>query len=138
MISLYIIPSGEKNGDREKTARSFLNTKGAPFYKRIVDVENVDHIIDVRKKSGDDAEWYCVMYDNEHITKGVQFALPVYLISDSDVLILIKNESGYFTQSPRFFKKHVKLRNESLLPTEDQDLKYTRIMDGWVKPHVLG
>ena len=136
---LYIIKSGKKDADREQTIKSFHNTKGEPFFERVIDVENIEHIIDLRAEYVDDSDWYCVMYDNEYISEGIQFALPMYFASTvADVLIFMKNESGYITQSPRMFRKHVELKGESLMPSEDQGLKYTRVMDGWVKPNVLG
>uniref|UniRef100_A0A6M3KIK6 Uncharacterized protein n=1 Tax=viral metagenome TaxID=1070528 RepID=A0A6M3KIK6_9ZZZZ len=128
MLTLYVIPSGRKNSDINQTVESFSGLK-----MEFKSVHNIAEIMVLRKEVISEDDWFCVLFDNEKISEGLRTYLPVYFGYPSDVLVAIKKDKeDKTTQSPRFFKNHVELPDESLLPSKEGNYRFLRIMDGWV------
>jgi len=145
-ITLYIIPSGLKNADLDKTINSFTyyNEDIDEEITLIKDVVRASSIRDIMmRRNGNEDDWFIVVYDNEHITIGLAYAFMNFMRGNADVLVVMKNVDEYITQSPRAFKNFVRLGQESLLPDKDamspvtkKPLVYVRILDGWIREHV--
>ena len=145
MLDLFVIKASKANSDVHRTVNSFVwqlkdGTK-RPIFHKCYEAQNVQHVMKILKKIGVELDinvsWYGIMYDNEHLTQGLTFSLPYHLKTDFDVLQVIRNDHGDMNQSPRFFRKHVVLPEESLMPSKVQILKYSLLVDGWIRPHVL-
>jgi len=144
-VTLYVLPSGLKNADLKRTVDSFT------YYNEDIDKEitlikdwkKASSIRDVMsRRNGNEDDWYMIVYDNEHITTGLAYALHTHMNSDSDVLVIMRNAGG-ISQSPRAFRNFIKLPAESLLPDKaavrpvvGDPIKYNRVLDGWIREHV--
>ena len=127
MLTLYIVNTHNKN---KMLADLYVNMSG--LWTVRVMVNNVDEINNDEKET----DWYVTFFDNEFPNIDLRDAMRVVLVSDPlyDVFIFMeKHSDGKIFQSPRMFRKHVKLQPNSFLPEPDQDLRYERILDGWVK-----
>lgn len=130
-----------------KTVNSFVYMRKEEkfiLFTQAIEVENVQHTQRLIKKLEDEKvnfNWYGILYDNEHISEGLRGSLPFHMGTDFDVLQVVKDEGATvdgdgMIQCPRFFRKTVTLPEESLMPSKLQDLRYSLVMDGWIKPHV--
>ncbi len=127
-MDLFILPSGSEYADVKETAESF---EGIPFFYK--QVSNLQAIIDEEI----DAGWYMIMYDDEYIDDNMAKAIPIYLLSQFEVLECYKRtDDKVGTISPRLFRENIKPQRDSLLPANIKELKTSRILDGWIKPHV--
>jgi hypothetical protein len=134
-LTLYIIPSDDKK-DPKETIKSFegLATKVVLFDSR-----------ELHKIDEQESEWWCFMFDDEVIDKNLKDYLPVFLKDDSfDCFQLFKRvrvpvegtkdkvETKFFL-SPRVFKKGIKMQEgHSYMPVDVENLKSTRVLDGWI------
>lgn len=141
-LILFIIRALKNNSDASKTVDSFVvdTTEGRrSLISQAILVDNVQHTQKLLKKLELESNfgWYGILYDNEHISVGLRYTLSYHLHGSHDVVQVIKDEDGGMVQSPRFFRRNVALLEESLMPSNLQDLKYSVVMDGWIKSHVL-
>lgn len=129
-MDIFILPSGSEHADSLKTVKSFEEHDIKFMWKQ---VRNLQDIIE----SDLTGNWYMIMYDDEHIDENMAKAIPVYLLSQFDVLECYKKTTDKTgTLSPRLFRGNVRPQWDTLLPADIQNLKSTRILDGWIKPHV--
>jgi len=125
MLTLFIVNSDSRYADRERTRASFEN-----IAQDIVPVWNFRDINSIQKV----APWYGVIYDDEYIEDPLRVSLNTFFESDVDVLIVYKKELTdelHITKSPRFFRKHIILQEDSLLP-KAEDVKFETILNGWI------
>lgn len=130
MLTLYILETTEYNRSVTKTVRSV-----EPALRQFNVVKSIDDINAQTYKR----PWYLVLYDNEYLSLDLRKAVENILKMDIqyDALIFLqKDTDGKLYQSPRLFKKHVKLAKDCLLP-EDRSIKMERILDGWVNKHAI-
>ena len=124
-LKLYIVPCKRDLyiGGVEKAVRSFWNV--------ILTFQIMSS--GINKITDHEAEWFGYVNEDEWIDKDLAEALPKYLESDYDCLVLYKKvraggkERFFFT--PRIFRHTVKL-DLNLLPPED--VFSTRVLDGWL------
>ena len=135
MLTLFIVNSDSQHADRAKTEASF-----GDIPQHIVPVWNFKDINTTQKNT----EWYGVIYDDEYIEDALKVSLNIFFESDADVLIVYRKELTdelHITKAPRFFRKHVLLQEESLLPQEIvygigvNLLKFETILNGWIISH---
>ena len=127
---IFILPSGSAQADVMKTVNSFDDNNIKFMWKQ---VGSLQEVVD----SNTTGDWYMIMHDDEYIDKNLAKSLPVYLLSQFDVIECYRktgDKTG--TISPRLFRGHIKPQWDSLLPADIQKLKTTRILDGWIQPHV--
>lgn len=128
-LTVFILKSGRKQTDIEKLTMSIPDS----IHARYVTIDRLSVIDDYKPET----EWYMVLYDNEFISPSLAKSLHVYMHHDFDFYIIMKriyNDDGNMevTQSPRLFRKPVKLSRDSLMPINSEKLKSERIMDGWI------
>lgn len=126
-LTLFILVTTEENRSIKKT----LNSLEDIDHEYII-VGSIDKINNSERKT----DWYLVLYDNEFLSLDLSSALKSILTMNVpfDALIFLEKYNGKFYQSPRLFKNHVKLRENSLLP-ENCSTKMERILDGWIYKH---
>ena len=126
MLTLFILKSGKEYADAALTLASFGNGLVVETVKPVTLADIHAHEITT--------PWYCVMHDNEQLDIMLQRSLLIFLTySDADVLICYKKEREFnSTRSPRFFKKHVKIRTDCLLPQDEGSVKFDTILNGWI------
>jgi len=126
MLTLFIVNSDSRNADRKKTIASFKDvTQG------IETVWNLKDVNKIRKNN----PWYGVIYDDEYIEGALAVSLNTFFNSDADVLVVFKKvmtDELHITKAPRFFRKHIILQEDSLLPKEPEDAKFETILNGWI------
>ena len=128
MLTLFILKTSEENKSVKET---FQSLEGIDHEGCLV--KNIEEINNSEKNT----DWYLVLYDNEYLSVDLKEAVKNILTMDIpfDALIFLQKDLvGKFYQSPRLFKKHVRLKENSLLP-EDDSMKMVRILDGWVNQH---
>jgi hypothetical protein len=128
MLTLFILKTSEGNRSVKETFRSLERIDHESMF-----VESIEEINNSDKKT----DWYLVLHDNEYLSLDLKEAVKNILTMDIsfDALIFLqKDTDGKFYQSPRLFKKHVRLKKNSLLP-EDDSMKMVRILDGWINRH---
>jgi len=128
-MNIFILPSGSEHADAEKTLNSFFEFELIVYERKASSLQDiVDSEID---------DWYMIIYDDEQIDERLAKAIPVYLLSQFEVLECYKQTTDKTgTLSPRLFRGHIKPQWDTLLPENLQNLKTTKILDGWIKPHV--
>ena len=125
MLTLYIMKTHHEN---KCVADLYLSISGL-WIDRLV-VGTVDEINEDKK----DTDWYLILFDNEKVSPDLRNAISTILNVDPKIDVFIfmeKHLDDKFTQSPRMFRKNVRLQPDSFLP-EDNGYKYERILDGWV------
>uniref|UniRef100_A0A6M3LGY6 Uncharacterized protein n=1 Tax=viral metagenome TaxID=1070528 RepID=A0A6M3LGY6_9ZZZZ len=129
MLTLFILKSGKEHADAAATLASFGNGLVSETVKppALVDIH-------AYLAFGITTPWYCVMHDNEQLDIMLQRSLLIFLTyTDADVLICYKKEREFnSTRAPRFFKKHVKIRADCLLPQDEGSVKFDTILNGWI------
>ena len=130
MLTLFILKTSEENKSVKET---FQSLEGIDHEGCLV--KNIEEINNSEKNT----DWYLVLHDNEYLSvdlkEAVKNILTMNLTIPFDALIFLQKDLvGKFYQSPRLFKKHVRLKENSLLP-EDDSMKMVRILDGWVNQH---
>ena len=81
--------------------------------------------------------WYGYIFSDEYLDDEAQKALPIFLASDHfDCLVLMKkvliDGEMKVTQSPRIFRKDVRLMEGMHIPENPQRLRFERMLDGWI------
>lgn len=126
MLTLFVLPSGAKNADLDKTVGSF---------KSITPIELVT-ITDWREVNGrSNNSWMGIFWDNEGLGIDLAEALPFYFENPTyDALLCYKyinKENASYRM--RFFRRHVHLM-EDFKPLQ-MFMKVETILDGFVKSH---
>lgn len=125
LLDVFVVASGNYLFSKPKDA---IESFGAVMSRSTV-VTNQDEINSLGKAS----KWYAVIYDDEYLDPKLSEALPVFLRqSPADVLMAYKMEDKTPSLTPRFFKRHVKLAESSLLPEDTEAHVYDRILNGWI------
>jgi hypothetical protein len=93
-------------------------------------VSSIHEINEFTKES----DWFAVFFDNEYVSPDLRAAMLTIIEKDVDIdcfvfMEMYPNEKVF--QSPRMFKKHIKLREGGFMPT-DKSSKFERILDGWI------
>lgn len=135
MLTLFILKSGNPNADPKKSLASFQGLVDQFYY-----INSLSEVNSTKKNN----DWFGVIYDDEVIGDGLtQVAmddrksycpLKIHLSqTKADVLVLYKRKGGQITRSPRFFRKFVKLSENTLLPAGDHHLQFDTVLDGWIQ-----
>ena len=123
MMTLFVVNGCADAKDYPETVDSF--GRMATEVHRVASLNEIN--------ATDRAEdWYGVIYDNEAIDDPLKEGLKVFLKeTKADVLVLFKkvDEKKAF-RSPRIFRRHITLRDGSLLP--EQNVKFETVLNGWV------
>jgi|FLOH01.1.fsa_nt_gi hypothetical protein len=127
MITLFIVQSCADAKDVNQTLDSFSG-----LVDEIWCVKSLDEVNKTERKN----DWYGVIYDDELIDERLNEGLKVFIEqSTADVLVLFKiNSDGNHSKSPRLFRRHVTLRDSSMMP-EQEDLVFETVLNGWVLPN---
>jgi len=126
MLILFIMQTHHKDKNLQKLCES-LN----PLVASIVAVGKTWDINNMIK----DSDWYLVMFDNEFVSPDLRDAIKIIVETDPDYdyfIFMEKTWEGKVFQSPRMFRRDVRLQRDSFLP-EDKTLRCERILDGWIK-----
>ena len=125
---VFVMMTTEPNRSLTKTIKS-MNGVSIEFSS----VRTVDEINDNKFKT----DWYLILYDTEYLSyellKAVESLLGMDIEYDA-LIFMRKAPDGKLYQSPRMFKRHVRLAKDSFLP-EDRSMKMQRILDGWIYEH---
>jgi len=122
-LTLFVVNSCADSKDDTETIDSF----GA-MASEVHRVASLDEINATDRVE----DWYGVIYDNEAIDDPLKEGLKVFLKeTKADVLVLFKKvaEKKAF-RSPRIFRRHITLKDGSLLP--EQNVKFETVLNGWV------
>jgi len=121
VITLFVVQSCADAKDPTETIASFGSTAS-----EVHQVANLGEVNRTDRING----WYAVMYDNERIDERLLEGLKVFIeCSDADTLVLFKTGDRVF-KSPRIFRRHITLQNNSLMP--EQDVKFETVLNGWI------
>jgi hypothetical protein len=125
MITLFIVQSCADVKDVNQALDSF-----GGLVDDLWCVRSLDEVNKTERKN----DWYGVIYDDERIDERLNEGLKVFIEqSDADVLVLFKlNGDGNPSRCPRLFRRHITLRDGSLLP-EQKDLVFETVLNGWVR-----
>lgn len=130
MLTLFVLATSEGNRSVTKT----VNSVDPHQFLVVGSVDDININYDFK------TSWFLVLYDNEYLSFDLRKAVKTIMLMGDvpyDALILLeKGSDGKLYQSPRLFKKHVRLAKDSLLP-EDRSTKMERILDGWVNKHAI-
>ena len=122
MITLFVVQSCADAKDPTKTIRSC-----AEITSEVHQVASLDEINSTDRGS----DWYAVLYDNERLDEQLLEGLKVFLIETNvDVFVLYKTNGDTASKSPRIFRRHITLKDGSLMP--EQDVKFETVLNGWV------
>jgi len=97
---------------------------------KVIPVPDVAAIAATKK----DKDWYGIFYDDETMDQDLQEGLPVHLkLNDADILVLFKEtRDGRFFKSARFFRSHVPIDSENIVPIGDH-WQVSKVLDGTIK-----
>ena len=129
MLTLYIFPCDKPPlHDPERAKKSFGSVVQ---FSCLLE----DRRLDLEKDF--QTPWYGYIFSDEFLDELAMRALPVFLASNQfDCLVMmkktIKNGQLRVFQSPRIFKKDVKLIENLLIPENPQRLRFERMLDGWI------
>ena len=121
MITLFVVQSCADAKDPAKTIASCAGIASEVHQvTSLAEVNSTDRVND----------WYAVLYDNECLDEQLLEGLKVFIEqSDADALVLFKTGDKP-SKSPRLFRRHITLQNNSLMP--EQDVKFETVLNGWV------
>lgn len=124
MITLFVVQSCADAKDPTNSINSF---KGL--------VDEVYNLASLKEVNGTDrGDWYAVIYDDENINEELLEGLKVFVDeTEADVLVLFRLRDGKFYRSPRVFRRHITIKNGSLMP--EQDVKFETVLNGWILPN---
>ncbi len=127
-LTLFAVRSGNDNSN----LMNLINSFGEETIETVHSIDNLSQI----KEKNILTEWFGVFYDDEHIDQGLRVAIPIFL---TDITIEVFKfyrktfDDGINIEasiSPRIFRKHIKLQDNSLLPIIPS--RYETILNGWV------
>lgn len=128
MLTLFVVNS---TGRPIVDSKIKAMTSFGDLPDKVIRVKDYTEINNIEKGT----PWYGVVYDNEYIEDKLQAALRSFFELDVDMLIVYKKiatDELHIFKSPRFFKKEIKLQENSLLPSSDKNLKFEIILNGWI------
>ena len=127
MITLFIVQSCADAQDVNQTLDSFDG-----LVDELWCVSSLGEVNKTERKN----DWYGVIYDDERIDERLNEGLKVFIEqSEADVLVLFKMQrDGSHSKSPRLFRRHITLKDGSLLP-EREGLAVETVLNGWVLPN---
>lgn len=134
---LFIIKSGKRNASIPVLRASFIDDDGDSLFSEVVEVGNINAINDYGKT----VDWYGVLYDNEKCSIGLMDSLPIYFEYGTTgenpkpieyLVVHRKDKMMKIFTAPRFFRKHVVLQENSLMPINPESLKFEAPLDGWI------
>ena len=128
MLTVFVVESGADNADAEATVRSVLEAK-VPIDK----VVYVNHWNEIN--SCEKGDWFCVLWDNERLSTGIQDAIKEHLKNPrAEVLIIYKRlEEKKASYRPRFMRRSIWLK-EDYCPISNWVYLET-VLDGWILEH---
>jgi hypothetical protein len=126
MLTLFVLKSGKAKIDPQAAVKSFGDVVFETVHALSIDDLNKFEV---------HAPWFGVIHDNEKLDADLQAALRTFLTwSAADVLVMYKKASEAkmaVHRCPRIFRKGVKIRQDCLLPVDD-NLKFDTILNGWI------
>ena len=129
MMTLFVVQSCADAKDVNRTLDSFDG-----LVDELWCVRSLDEVNKTERKN----DWYCIIYDDERIDERLNEGLKVFLEEyTGDVLELFKLHNDTVTKSPRLFRRHITLKDGSLLP-ERKGLKFEVVLNGWVLSNDIG
>jgi len=130
MLTLFVFPCDNPElHDPERAKTSFGNVVQ---FSQILKSRRLDLEKDFQ------TPWYGYIFSDEYLDDMARNALPVFLASDHfDCLVMMKKTlvDGKIkvTQSPRIFRKDVRLMEDTHIPENPQRLRFEKMLDGWVR-----
>ena len=129
MLTLFVVQSCADAKDPSDTVRSFDGLANEIHF-----VPNLHAVNEAMVHS----DWYAVIYDDEHIDEPLMEGLKVFIEeSPADMLVLLKKSGESYFRSPRLFRNHVMIRDDSLLPALD-DLSFDTVLNGMIHDNGSG
>ena len=130
LMTLYIFPCD--NPELHNPERAKASFGNVVQFSRILETRRLDLEKDFQ------TPWYGYIFSDEYLDDEVKTALPIFLASDQfDCLVLMKKAmvDGKIkvTQSPRIFRKDVRLMEDTHIPENPQRLRFERMLDGWIR-----
>jgi len=136
MLTLYIVESGDPTADHKRLIKSFGEVVSSAIQAvRFNQIHSLKTIM----------PWYGVFWNNEIIDIQLMESLKIFLTNEIpfDVYTVMKKQidkEAYFghrvTQAPRFFRNHVQLSPDELMPWGKKEckegLRFERILDGFI------
>jgi len=120
MITLFVVQSCADAKDPTKTIDSF-----GPMASEAHQVANLDEINSTAN------DWYAILYDNECIDEQLKEGLKVFITqSNADALVLFKKRGDTAFKSPRLFRRHITLGDNTLMP--EQNVRFETVLNGWI------
>lgn len=128
-LTLYILPSETKRNAPEKALESF-GAINPPTHCEILDHRDLAGMVKhVRTR------WYGYLFSCEVLDKNLRVILPYCLGMRIDLIVLcqrvVSTKMKYYT-TPRFFRSHVDIESDSLLPKGAIILREQKITEGWL------
>lgn len=126
-LTLFILPSGTKRHDPEKTIHSFGNEIRAVNILDHVDVSSLVRTVKT--------QWYGHLFSCETLDPNLMAILPLYFQESVDFLVVFQkviSEELRTFKTPRFFRSYVEIIPNTLYPKGDIILRNRNVMEGWV------
>ena len=127
----FVIQSGSKYANNQKLVESLVGT-GLLSQVTFVQAGVQPHELKTQRP------WFAIFFDDEVIDDDLRDALPTFInLNMFDALCLWK-KSGIgpdfkFSKTPRVFRRGVELEPNSLVPKNVASLKFTNVLDGWIR-----
>ena len=122
MITLFVVQSCADAKDPTGTIASC-----AEITSEVHQVANLGEI----NSTDRDNDWYAVLYDNERLDEQLLEGLKVFIKqSKADALVLFRKNGDRASKSPRMFRRHITLGDNTLMP--EQDVVFETVLNGWV------
>ena len=137
MLTLYVLPNDNlEKADPQKTISFLKQLEELTGEKCKYEFLNHRRLNEVEPTT----PYWMYMFDNEWMHPYLVDALPNCFMSSAswDYLVFMKNinvvekPKPVITQAPRLFKNHIKIQEGTMLPENQESLRFARIMDGWI------
>jgi len=130
MLTLFIFPCDNLDLHDPKRAKS--------SFGKIVQFSQILENRRLDLEQHFETPWYGYIFSDEYLDDQAREALPIFLASDQfDCLVLMKkviiNGKIKITQSPRIFRKDIRLMENTHIPENPQRLRFERMLDGWIR-----